>query len=119
MLLLPLTGWLAGRQGSPRPSLPGRWEQVPQAAEQGEVERLHRAANRIQSAWRRYRRRQAWKRRMAASHSAEADGPPGTATRGRGPQRLESMLGSPSATPHQDTASDWQGAAASRSHTAC
>eukprot|EP00887_Chlorella_sp_A99_P007742 scaffold20.g7742.t1 len=78
---------------------------VPRAAEQGEVERLHQAACRIQRAWRRYCALRAFRRAAAAGAPPVSEGgaaaaatllaglPAGGAgAAARGPRRLDSLL---------------------------
>ncbi|EFN50645.1 hypothetical protein CHLNCDRAFT_144044, partial [Chlorella variabilis] len=68
---------------------------VPRAAEQGEVERLHRGATLIQRCWRRHVARASM---AAATGGAPTGAAPAAAAvlaglgRGRGPRRLDSML---------------------------
>lgn len=80
--------------------------QVPQAAEQWEVERLHRAATQIQQAWRRH-----VARRADAAASAQAAALPqavallqGVARSATGPRRLDSMLAAVETVEHGDPA---------------
>lgn len=69
--------------------------QVPQAAEQGEVERLHRAAALIQQTWRTYCARKALRaagQGMGGSAGPSAAAVMGALGRSGPPRRLDSML---------------------------